>query len=207
MQEQVKFVYVRSKTVRVGYRRWYPTINVIHKKDARRENGKGNRSKLGHAWSREFTAYWLVFSLEHRPYTTTDHLSLPYVFRVRFQDPWPICLPVASFFKVETQRRVVSRWSTLVIARNHGNACLFGGSFGHRGEGARRVKGYAFSRPLNAKKGCKGSAGSQGRIHWLRETRPPLCSRFFFFPTLRYVLEILHHERWTNNIDDILDLF
>lgn len=33
---------------------------------------------------------------------------------------------IASVIKVETQRRVVSRWSTLVIARNHGNACLFG---------------------------------------------------------------------------------
>ena len=33
---------------------------------------------------------------------------------------------VASVLKVETQRRIVSRWSTPVIVRNHGNACLFG---------------------------------------------------------------------------------
>lgn len=55
-----------------------------------------------------------------------------FTYLLFFDDPTPrsISKPLTdlltSILKVETQRRIVSRWSTLVIARNHGNACLFG---------------------------------------------------------------------------------
>lgn len=157
-------------------------------------NWKGNRSKLGHAWSREFTAYWLSYMTGPPPPPPPLLLLSKSAFFVRCSISRPLTDLLSGarssrWKKTQRPGWVVSRWSTPVIARNHGNACLFGGSFGHRDEGERRVKGYGFSRPLNAKKGCRGSAGSQGRTHWLRETRPPFssvsCVCFFFLRLTR----------------------
>lgn len=59
-------------------------------------------------------------------------ILLVYFFLFRRAPPFDFETPMTDLFtshrssKVEAQRRVVSRWSTLVIARNHGNACLFG---------------------------------------------------------------------------------
>lgn len=76
----------------------------------------------------EFIAYWLAsLVLIKRKDRVTCYASRVFFSSCSIRRPSESSRScIASVIKVETQRRVVSRWSTLVIARNHGNACLFG---------------------------------------------------------------------------------
>lgn len=102
------------------------SININHKKDAFLERWIECRSKSRHCTNLLHIGWPLSFWSKER--TELRATLLVFFFSScsirRPSESSRSC--IASVIKVETQRRVVSRWSTLVIARNHGNACLFG---------------------------------------------------------------------------------